>query len=91
MAILHQLLSVEYLKELDEKELHILYTAIQHEINTSDPILDLLKRKATEVYTQLRPGITPRGPTGAEAPRRGTTPQAPTGAEASRRRPRRRR
>jgi hypothetical protein len=91
MAILHQLLSVEYLKELDEKELDLLWTAIQHEINTSDAILDLLKTKAIEVYSQLRPGTTPRGPTGAEAPRPSTTPRRPTGTEESRRRPRRRR
>jgi hypothetical protein len=88
MAILHQLLSVYDLKELDEKELDILWTAIQHEINTSREIQDLLSRKAIEVYSQLRPGVTPKGPTGPTAP---AAPTRRTGGEESRRRPRRRR
>jgi hypothetical protein len=88
MAILHQLLSVYDLKELDEKELDILWTAIQHEINSSQEVLDLLRRKAAEVYSQLRPGITPQGPTGTTKP---TGPTGRTGGEEPRRRPRRRR
>jgi hypothetical protein len=88
--LLHQLLSVADLKELDEKELDILWTAIQNEVNTSPEIRNLLSRKAIEVYSQLRPGVTPRGPTGAEEARPGTTPQGPTRGEEARRRSRRR-
>ncbi|HSF31478.1 MAG TPA: hypothetical protein VLK82_13530 [Candidatus Tectomicrobia bacterium] len=70
MALMHQLLSVAQLNELNEKELDLLWQAIQNEIITSDEIQTALKRKAAEVYYQMRPGSTPTGPTGAEEARR---------------------
>jgi hypothetical protein len=69
MAFMHQLLSVVQLKALDEKELGLLRTAIQNEINTSNAIQALLKKKALEVYYQLRPSSTSTGSTGAEEAR----------------------
>ena len=85
MALLHQLFSVEDLRALDAKELDIILSAIQHEIITSPRIREILLERAHQVYSQLRPGSTPTGPTGAEESR------GPTGAEESRPRPRPRR
>ena len=62
MPILHQLFSVDDLKELDIKELEILKAAIQHEIITSPQIRDILRARAHRVYSQLKPGTSPKGP-----------------------------
>lgn len=69
MGLLHQLFSVDDLKELDAKELDILRSAIRDEIIHSQEIRNVLRRRAHQVYSQLKPGTTPRGPTGPEEPR----------------------
>ena len=62
MALLHQLFSIDDLKDLDPKELEILKTAITNEIRTSPQIRAILRAKAHQVYSQLKPGSTPKGP-----------------------------
>jgi hypothetical protein len=68
--LLHQLFTVPELNALDEKQLDILWTAIQHEILTSPEVREALRQRARNVYSQLRPGAPPEGPTEAEEPRR---------------------
>jgi hypothetical protein len=60
--MLHQLFTVDELNALDAKELDILKTALQNEIVTSPQIRALLRAKAHQVYSQLKPGTTPKGP-----------------------------
>ena len=62
MAKLHQLFSTDELKALDSKELEILKDSIQNEIASSPEIRRLLRTKAHEVYSRLKPGSTPKGP-----------------------------
>jgi hypothetical protein len=70
MALLHQLFTVPELNALDEKQLDILWTAIQLEILTSREVQDALRQRARDVFSQLSGGVPPEGPTEAEAPRR---------------------
>jgi hypothetical protein len=62
MPLLYQLFDVDDLKNLDPKELEILKDAITHEIRTNRDIRDTLLRKAHDVYSQLKPGTSPKGP-----------------------------
>jgi hypothetical protein len=62
MAILQQLFSQSELNALDSDEREKLMDAITHEVSVSQQMLDLLKPKAYEVYAQLKPGSTPKGP-----------------------------
>jgi hypothetical protein len=68
MALLHQFFSVDELKQLDSKELEILKAAIQHELLTSSQIRNLLRARAREVYSQLKAGPAPQGPSTPSRP-----------------------
>jgi hypothetical protein len=62
MAILQQLFSPAELNALDSNELEKLKDAITNEVSMSQQMLDLLKPKAYQVYSQLKPGSAPKGP-----------------------------
>ena len=53
MALLHQLFTIEELKNLDPKELDILKTAITHAIRNNREIQAALRREVRGVYDQL--------------------------------------
>ena len=71
MALLHQLFTIEELKNLDPKELDILKTAITHAIRNNREIQAALRREVRGVYDQLTQDTpTPPPAPPAAAPQR---------------------
>jgi hypothetical protein len=55
MAGFSQLLTIDELKALSERDLEILRDAIRNEIINSPEIREILRAKARQVYAQLKP------------------------------------
>jgi hypothetical protein len=54
MADLHRLFTLDELKDLDQKDLEILRTAITYVLRTDDEIRVILERRVRDVYNRLR-------------------------------------
>jgi hypothetical protein len=67
MALLHQLFTVEELKNLDPKELEILKTALTHAIRNNREVQAAIRREVRGVYDQLKQD-TPTPPPARPAP-----------------------